>query len=191
MTLRPRHRNIKLLVKPRRLLRRQCLLRNRVVRRQSVRLVDGLLAVLLDLHRRDVLRVALDPLRGLDVLDGLAVQAVVARRQGVAHRREARARDRDLRPGRLCEIAQLQGVGDQAIAPVTEGNSGLALPVDSLDEVAQLIRGDLDGRPCLPERITRVFEVLRIGVVDQVDHRVELVALERSPSRRARTSEAE
>ncbi|MFF3128170.1 hypothetical protein ACFVRD_39110 [Streptomyces sp. NPDC057908] len=73
-------------------------------------------------------------------------------------------------------------MGDQAVAPVAEGNSGLALPVDSLDEVAQFIRGLLDGQPCIQERLTCVFEVLRIGVLDQVDHRVELVALERSPS---------
>ncbi|MEU0834159.1 hypothetical protein [Streptomyces sp. NPDC005969] len=138
--------------------------------------------MLLDFHRRGVLRVAVDPLRGLDVLDGLAVQAVVARRQGFAHRGEARARDRDLCPGRLREIAQLRGVGDQAVAPVAEGNSGLALPVDTLDEVAQLISGLVDGQPCIKERLTRVFEVLRIGVLDQVDHRVELVVLERSPS---------
>ncbi|WP_405716923.1 hypothetical protein [Streptomyces sp. NBC_00046] len=183
--MRLRHRNIKLLFEPRRRLRRQRLLRHRVVRSQPVRLVDGLLAVLLDLQRRGVLRVALDPLRGLDLLDGFRVQAVVTRRQGLAHRGEASARDRDLDSGGLREIAQLQGMGDQALAPVAEGGSGLALPVDGLDEVAELVRGLDDGSLCVRERLTRLFEVLRIGVLDQVDHRVEIEALERSPSRGA------
>ncbi|MFJ1847265.1 hypothetical protein [Streptomyces sp. NPDC088146] len=73
-------------------------------------------------------------------------------------------------------------MGDQAVAPVAEGNSGLALPVDFLDEVTQFVRGLFDGRPCTQERLACVFEVFRIGVLDQVDHRVELVALERRPS---------
>ncbi|MFD8746667.1 hypothetical protein [Streptomyces sp. NPDC059616] len=82
-------------------------------------------------------------------------------------------------------------MGDQARAPVAEGSSGLALPVDVLDEVAQFVRGLGDGSPCRQKCLTRVFEVLWIGVLDQVDHRVEIEALERSPSRVARTPERE
>ncbi|MER6104406.1 hypothetical protein ABT115_19280 [Streptomyces sp. NPDC001832] len=134
--------------------------------------------MLLDLHRRRVLRVAIDPFRGLDVLGRLAIDAAVARREGVTHRGEACARDRDLSAGCLRELAQLPGVGDQAVAPVPEGDAGFALPVDSLDEVAQLLRGLVDRGPGLQERLTCVLEVLGVGVLDQVDHRVELVPLE-------------
>ncbi|WP_323185723.1 MULTISPECIES: hypothetical protein [unclassified Streptomyces] len=83
-------------------------------------------------------------------------------------------------------------MGYQALAPVTEGCSGLALPVDGFDEVAQLVRSLVDGSPCRQECLTRVFKMLRVGVLDQVDHRVEVEALERSPSRGApRASEGE
>ncbi|MEU5169539.1 MULTISPECIES: hypothetical protein [Streptomyces] len=75
-------------------------------------------------------------------------------------------------------------MGDQATAPVAEGGSGLTFPVDTLDEVAQFPRRFLDCVPGLPQRLTRLFELLRLGVLDQVDHRVDLVVLEGGPSRR-------
>ncbi|MFJ6014401.1 hypothetical protein [Streptomyces sp. NPDC092952] len=147
--------------------------------------------MLLGLDRGNVLRVAVDPLRGLDLLDGLGDQTGVAWGQGLAYRGEASARDRDLDSGGLREVAQFQGMGDQALSPVAEGGSGLALPVDGLDEVAQLVRGPVDGPPGGQECLARLLQVLRVGVLDQVDQRVELVALERRPARGTGTAGTE
>ncbi|MFF9689836.1 hypothetical protein [Streptomyces sp. NPDC014623] len=74
-------------------------------------------------------------------------------------------------------------MGDQTPAPVPEGDSGLAVPVDVGDEVLQFLRRVLDRVPGLPERFARLLEVLRLGLLDQVDHRVELVVLEGRPPR--------
>ncbi|MEU8738962.1 hypothetical protein [Streptomyces halstedii] len=147
--------------------------------------------MLLHLQRGLVLRIALDPLRGLDLVRGLAAEAGVAGREGVADRGEARAGDRDLGAGRLREFAQLPGVGHQALAPVAEGGSGLALPVDGPDEVAEFLRGVVEGGAGVPEGLSGLFELLRVGVLDQVDHRVEFMALEGGPPRGTRAPEAE
>jgi hypothetical protein len=82
-------------------------------------------------------------------------------------------------------------VGDQAVTPVAEGDSGLALPVDGLDEATQVRRRLVDRGPCLQESLARLLKMLRIGVLDQVDHRVEVMALEGRPPRGAGSPEAE
>ncbi|MFJ6850313.1 hypothetical protein ACIQM3_07180 [Streptomyces sp. NPDC091271] len=82
-------------------------------------------------------------------------------------------------------------MGDQALAPVPEGDSGLALPVDLGNEVAQLLRRVADRGPCLQQRLAGLFEVLRVGVLDQVDHHVEVDALEGRATRGAGAPEAE
>ncbi|MFE4217521.1 hypothetical protein [Streptomyces sp. NPDC056844] len=82
-------------------------------------------------------------------------------------------------------------MGHQAPAPVTESCSGLALPLDTFDEALEFAGCFLHRCPRLQKRLARFFEVLRIGVLDQVDHRVELVALEGRPAGGTAAAEAE
>ncbi|MGW1320766.1 hypothetical protein [Streptomyces sp. NPDC002426] len=82
-------------------------------------------------------------------------------------------------------------MGDKARTPVTEGCSGLALPLDTVDEALELARRLLQRGTCAQERLPRLLEVFRLGVLDQVDHRVELVALEGCPAGGATATEAE
>ncbi|ARX86863.1 MULTISPECIES: hypothetical protein [Streptomyces] len=67
---------------------------------------------------------------------------------------------------------------DQILAPLAEGLPRLALPVDAVDVVAEFAGGDGDRVACLLEGFASALQVGRIRLLDEVDHVVELVALE-------------
>ncbi|QES33735.1 hypothetical protein DEJ48_10345 [Streptomyces venezuelae] len=67
---------------------------------------------------------------------------------------------------------------DQILAPLAKGLARFALPVDAVDVPAELPGGSCDRVPGTLQRLAGALDVLRSGLVDQVDHVVETVAFE-------------
>ncbi|MFF5345709.1 hypothetical protein ACFY4H_34230 [Streptomyces althioticus] len=175
---RPRHPHIRHLRKHRFLRRLHRVRRHRVVRRQAVHLVDGLLAVLLRLEGCRVIGVAVDLGDRGDVVDRLAVGAGVARGHGLADRGEARTRRQYLGADDVGVVRDALGRLDEAVCPLGEGGVGLALPVDAAAVLLEFLRRCPDGVPRLDEGLGRRLQEFGVGRLDDVDHVVEVVALE-------------
>jgi hypothetical protein len=136
------------------------------------------LAVLLGLDRSRVLRVALDLLGRRNVRDRLGVLSGVARRHCAADGGEARGGCRDLGAGGVGEGGEFAGVDDEVGAPLTEGLSRLAFPVDPGDVAFEFLGGLFDGGLGVQQGSARKFQVLWFRGLDHIDHGVQGVALE-------------
>ncbi|WP_329363666.1 hypothetical protein [Streptomyces sp. NBC_01483] len=134
--------------------------------------------MLLLLDSNGVLVIALD-LLGLRQLSGQQrVRSRIARRHGAAHRRQSYGCRGDLIACSSGEVAQGVRVGDERTAPATEGITRFADPVHVFDVTAEFRGRRLDGVPCIPQGLARGFQILRVRLLNQVEHLVEIVALE-------------
>ncbi|KUL49743.1 hypothetical protein ADL30_32160 [Streptomyces sp. NRRL S-1521] len=66
----------------------------------------------------------------------------------------------------------------QILTPLAEGFARFALPVDPVDVPTEFPGGGCDRVPRPLQRLADALDVLRFGLVGQVDHVVETVPLE-------------
>ncbi|KDN74132.1 hypothetical protein DF19_41195 [Streptomyces olindensis] len=134
------------------------------------------MAVLLHLHSGVVLALVRSLLSVREAFGALPVVRVT-RRHGTAYRREADRGSGDLVTRFSGEVAQIVRAGDEGTTPVPEGSAGLADPAELVDATVKLVGCRLHSVACVPQGLARRLQVLRVRLVDQVDHLVEVEVL--------------
>ncbi|MER5210862.1 hypothetical protein ABT063_09845 [Streptomyces sp. NPDC002838] len=71
---------------------------------------------------------------------------------------------------------------DEFVAPLVEGRGGLALPLNPTDVAFEFLGRFFDRVLGVPQSLARRLQVLRSRGLDQVDHGVQVVALEVRPA---------
>jgi hypothetical protein len=136
------------------------------------------LAVLLRLDGRRVVVVGADSLSPGEVLRSLALRTVIPRRHGLPHRGETHCGSSDLVARTSSEVTQRVRTGYKRSAPLPEGVAGLTHPVDVFDMTTQLVSRSFDRVTCIPQSLAARLQVLRIRLLHQIDHLVELIVFE-------------
>ncbi|MBT3154901.1 hypothetical protein HTV45_29205 [Streptomyces sp. CHD11] len=125
-----------------------------------------------------VLLVAVDALDHGDVVDRLGGEAGVARGHRLADGGEAGAGCQDLGADDVRVVGDALSRLDEGSGPVLEGGVGLTLPIDLAEVAAELSRGFLDGVASGDQSLSRGVQQRGVGGLHDVDHVVEVVALE-------------